>query len=410
MKKIILIKYGEIGLKGKNRYFFESKLMENIRLATGVSRHHLKHRYGRIYLYIEDDQQTIRYEQALKKVFGVVGFAPAVELPLTHDRDALNRLIIELLKQQDLQSITSFSIDTRRIEKSFPLTSPAVNSALGAMVLEHFPQWKVNIKNPDICVCIEIRSEGIFVYLDQQAATGAGGLPVGVSGNGLLLLSGGIDSPVAGWSLMKRGMLIDAIYFHSFPYTGDKAKEKAVDLARVLTQWKLRAIQLYIPYFTKIQETINQSCPQASWTILHRRFMLRIAEKIATGASRDGRYYQALITGDNLGQVASQTIQNIAVVSQVTPLPVLRPLISFDKQEIITVANRIGSYAISNRPFADCCTLFAPKNPQTKGTLAEIVDAEKNLDIEALVNEALEKMEVIVVQINSEIWKCSSVT
>jgi thiamine biosynthesis protein ThiI len=398
MKKIILIKYGEIGLKGKNRHFFESMLMENIRIATGVGARDLKHYYGRIYLRLTDEQQLIACERALKQVFGVVGFAQAFELPLTDNIDSLKPLIIELLQQQATAQTATFSIDTRRIEKNFPLESPAVNCALGGVVLENFPHWKVNIKQPDIRVCVEIRAEGMFVYLDHQSTKGPGGLPVGVSGKGLLLLSGGIDSPVAGWSLMKRGMLIDAIYFHSFPYTGDKAKEKVLDLAKILTQWKQRAIQVCIPYFTKIQETINQNCPQDSWTILHRRMMLRVAEKIAHGASPDGHYYHALITGDNLGQVASQTIQNIAVVSQATHLPILRPLISFDKQDIVTLARQIGSYTISNRPFADCCTLFAPKNPQTKAVAAEIIAAEQKLDIDALVNEALAKMEIVKIQ------------
>lgn len=397
MKKIILVKYGEISLKGRNRHFFESMLLDNICLATGLVRKNIKHHYGRIYISLEENADIVAYEKALKKVFGIVGFAIAYELPITDRVDDLKPILTELLQKQVFHSIQTFCVDTRRIKKDFPLESPQVNSILGGVVLEKFPHWQVNIKHPDLRICLEIRPEGVFIYLEQNAVRGPGGLPIGVSGKGLLLLSGGIDSPVAGWSLMKRGMLIDAIYFHSFPYTGEKAKEKVIDLAKVLAQWKLRPVQLCIPYFTKIQETINAQCPEDYWTILHRRMMVRIAEKIATGAGPDGHYYQALITGDNLGQVASQTIHNIAAVSAATHLPILRPLISFDKQEIITLAEKIGTYAISKRPFADCCTLFAPKNPQTKSIPAEIIAAEKYLDIESLITESLEKMEIIKV-------------
>lgn len=386
MKKIILVKYGEISLKGRNRYLFEAALIENIKLGTGLKSSQIRNHYGRIYIYLEENAPNAIYLKALKNIFGIVDATLAYELPLSYDLEPLKQVVRDLLKPVLFSSAT-FKIDTRRTHKNFPLDSMQVNAALGGVVLDQFPNWKVNLNDPQMAICVEIREEGIFTYLDDSAEKGVGGLPVGVSGKGLLLLSGGIDSPVAGWSMMKRGMSIDAIHFHSFPYTGEKAKEKAIDLAKALVKWKHRPIQLFIPNFTPIQEIINQQCPEGAWTILHRRFMLRIAEKI-------GRY-DALITGDNLGQVASQTIQNMSVIGQATRLPILRPLIAFDKQEIIVKAKQLDTYRISNRPFEDCCTVFAPKNPATKARESEILMAEQLLPVEELITNAIEKTEII---------------
>src|SRR3990167_3207667 len=394
MSPIILLKYGEIALKGRNRSRFESVLIENIRLASGIDMSQIISYQGRIYLHLKSEEEALRCQKAIKRVFGVVGFAVAHQLPFQITLDALSDFIITMLKNNFQEKSFSFRIETRRANKHFPVDSMIVDQKIGAQVLSHFPHWKVNLTIPELTVFIEIRDEGVFVYSSDQDERGPGGLPVGVSGRGLLLLSGGIDSPVAGWSMLKRGMLVDAVHFHSYPYTGEKAKDKVIDIAKVLSYWKLRSFKLYIPYFTRIQEVINQKCPEASWTILHRRFMMRIAERIAT----NGKPYQALITGENLGQVASQTVQNIAVINQSTTLPILRPLISFDKLEIIALAERVGTFEISKRPYEDCCTIFAPRNPETKARESEIIAAEAALDIEFLIRESLEKMEMIHVQ------------
>ena len=388
MKKVILIKYGEIALKGRNRHQFESSMVENIRLATGANAMAVEKQRGRFYLHLSEEKQVPHYSEALQRVFGIVGFAVADRLALHADLEAVERVILQRIKTLESRSL-SFRIDTRRASKLFPLDSMEISKKIGTMVLSHFPHWKVNLNNPDFSIFIEVRDEGIFIYSSDDCGKGPGGLPVGVGGRGLLLLSGGIDSPMAGWTLLKRGMAIDALYFHSFPYTGEKAKEKVVDLTRILTRWKLRAIHLYIPYFTHLQETINKNCPESAWTILHRRFMMRIAEKVAKSS------YHALITGENLGQVASQTIQNISVINKVTDLPILRPLISFDKQEIVKMAQQIGTFRISSRPYQDCCTLFSPKNPETKAKEGEILKAEEKLPFDLLISETLEKMEII---------------
>lgn len=388
MKKVILIKYGEIALKGKNRHQFESSMMTNIRLATGVNAMAVEKQRGRFYLHLSKEKQVPHYSEALKWVFGIVGFAVADRLALRTNLEAVEKAILQRIETLGSKSL-SFRIDARRASKLFPLDSMEINKKIGTVLLSHFPHWKVNLNNPELSIFIEVRDEGIFVYSSDDYGKGYGGLPVGMGGRGLLLLSGGIDSPVAGWTLLKRGMAIDALYFHSFPYTGEKAKEKVIDLTRILTRWKLRTIHLYVPYFTHVQETINKNCPESTWTILHRRFMMRIATKVAKSS------YHALITGENLGQVASQTIQNISIINKATDLPILRPLISFDKQEIIKMAEQIGTFRISSRPYQDCCTLFAPKNPETKAKEGEILKAEETLPFDALISEALEKMEII---------------
>lgn len=389
MQKVILIKYGEIALKGKNRHIFESSLVKNICLAFGSGVIVLEKQRGRIYLRLTE-KGFWYYQELLSRVFGIIGFAEAFRLPLDSNISEIVEIIISCIRKLKNQSLT-FCIDSRRSFKNFHLDSLEINKLIGKKVLQCFPSFKVDLNCPELTIFIEIRKEGVFGYTNFDYMKGSGGLPVGVGGRGLLLLSGGIDSPVAGWALLKRGMLIDAVYFHSFPYTGEKAKQKVIDLARVLTRWKLRAVNLYIPYFTQVQELVNKRCPESTWTIIHRRFMIRICEKLAVPS------YQALITGENLGQVSSQTIENIAVINKVTRLPILRPLISLDKQDIINLAEQINTFQISKRPYPDCCSLFAPKRPETKAKEEEILEAEKLLPIESLIAQALEKMEVVQV-------------
>jgi thiamine biosynthesis protein ThiI len=391
MKKVILVRYGEIGLKGKNRHFFESALMNNIHRATQIPLNQIVLRFGRIYLYREN---TDCFE-ALKKVFGLVGFSVAYKLTLTESLDELKKTAVQLVAELKNAKHRGFKVQTRRPNKRFQHDSMEINRELGGAILENFADLKVDLHHPDLTIFVEIRDEGIFIYSDNELEKGPGGLPVGVSGSGLLLLSGGIDSPVAGWMMMKRGMPLDAIHFHSFPYTGEKSKEKAVDLARLLAQWRLHPFTLYIPYFTNIQVTINKTCPEDMWTILHRRFMMRIAQRIAEKYNCKGKAYEAIITGESLGQVASQTISNIAVINKALELPVIRPLIGFDKEEIIQRAEAIESFRISKQPFEDCCTVFAPKRPKTKSREADVLRVEMKLDIEALIAEALEKIEIL---------------
>lgn len=393
MKPVILLRYGEISLKGKNRRFFESTLMNNIRLASSSFTHtQLQLRYGRIYMpHAETD-----ILDPLKKVFGLVGFAKAYQLAIDAPLETIQATAATLAEQALQNTDQTFCIDTRRPNKRYAHDSLFMNQQLGGAILQRFPHLKVKLEQPDLCVSVEIRDEGIFLYTNRENDAGPGGLPVGVSGYGLLMLSGGIDSPVAGWMMMKRGMPLDAIHFHSFPYTGEKAKDKALDLAHMLAAWKLQPIRVYIPYFTNIQVQINKVCREDYWTILHRRFMLRISQKIAANrALNQDRQYKAFVTGESLGQVASQTIDNIAVINKISALPIIRPLIGFDKHEIIQLAEKIGTFRISKKPHEDCCTVFAPRRPHTKAREYDVLQQESQLDVDALVEESLNKMEVI---------------
>lgn len=398
MKNVIIIKYGEIGLKGKNRYIFESMLMRNIRIAGGFKQNTVYSRYGRIYADTNNKitpENYLQLQEKLAKVFGIIGFSRGIKLPFDTELETLKQLALEQVQQSITSKDKCFKVETRRAAKRYSLNSTQMNMELGGAVLQDYSHLKVNLTQPDLTLHVEIRDEGIVMYTNHHSVPGPGGMPVGASGNGLLLLSGGIDSPVAGWMMMKRGMPIDAIHFYSFPYTGEKSKEKVIDLTKVLRLWKLQPLTLYIPYFTNIQVEINKTCPQSLWTILHRRMMMRIAEKISHNNAK-GIKYHALITGENLAQVASQTIENIAVINQATKLPIVRPLIAFDKQDIIEWSHKIDTFRISTLPYEDCCTLFAPRSPETRAKEHEILAAEEKLNVDLLIEEALEKMEVIL--------------
>lgn len=405
MKTVFLIRYGEIGLKGKNRGDFEKALLDNILEATGTNSDNTRRHHGRIYMLIADEAvhfdrpEIVAKQQALSRTFGIVAHACAYRLPASADVETIQQGVDQLLAATQSLSDRTFRIKAKRTNNRFPLSASQINQQMGEYVLTNHRNWQVNLDNPDLSIYIEARAEGIFLYSNRYNEKGPGGLPTGVSGKGLLLLSGGIDSPAAGWLMLKRGMEIDPVYFHSYPYTSNKAKEKVIDLAKVLVEWKARPMTLYIPHFTQLQVAINKKCPQSTWTILHRRFMMRISERIAhQKADQSATRYQTLITGENLSQVASQTIDNIEVISETVNIPILRPLIGYDKQQIVSLADDIDTFEISKTPYVDCCHLFAPENPETKARLYKIERAEQALDSEQLIDEALREMEVITLE------------
>jgi len=381
MDKVLLIKYGEIALKGKNRFKFENKLVHNLKEVlkdTGIGA--VKKIYGRLLIEVEDIDQSI-IDKA-KKVFGITAVSPAISVGL--DLQEIKDAALELLNQSPG---ATFKVSTKRPNKNFPLTSPEINGEVGAHLLINTTSWTVDVHNPDVEMFVEVRPEGAFVY--TQGYPGNGGLPVGVTGKAILLISGGIDSPVAGWLSMKRGVDIIGLHFHSYPFTSQRAKEKVLDLVRQLANYK-GTVKVYINHFTEIQTAIKQNCPRDIYVTLMRRMMFRIAAKVA-----EREKALALVTGENLGQVASQTLDSMNVINEVVSLPVLRPLVTMDKIEIINLSQKIDTFDISIQPYEDCCTLFLPDNPATKPKLHKVVAAEEKLAIEELIEESMEKTEIL---------------
>ncbi|NPV43241.1 MAG: tRNA 4-thiouridine(8) synthase ThiI [Firmicutes bacterium] len=385
MERVYLISYSEIGLKGENRPFFERTLVSNIRRALkDIPGLEIERFHGRIYVKAEGDLKEIR--DRLVKIFGIAYISPALR---THpDLDEIKRGALILLQEHKEYNGKTFKVETRRPNKSFPLTSPEVSKVVGAHILKSLNGLKVDVRDPDILVNIEIREKA---YIYWEKIPGLRGLPVGVSGKALLLLSGGIDSPVAGWMTMKRGVKIQAIYFHTFPFTSDRAKEKVVDLCRVLSIYNSPII-LHVVNFTEVLKVLQKETPSEFLTILMRRMMLRIAERVALKENALG-----LVTGESIGQVASQTMESLAATNKVADIPIIRPLIAFDKDEIIEKARRIGTYEISIRPYEDCCTVFVPQHPKTRPSLKDVEAAERDLDVDNLVEEGLKRVDIIIV-------------
>ena len=386
-----LIKYAEIGIKGKNRHLFEEALAQQIKYALKRCDGEFKvtRTQGRIYvdaLSEFDYQETV---EELKTVFGVSGICPVVYA----EDEGFEKLAERVVKYMDEvysdKNIT-FKVQARRARKNYPMDSMEINSELGGAILDAFPEIKVDVHKPDVLLNIEIR-EKIYIY--SMEIPGPGGMPVGSNGKAMLLLSGGIDSPVAGYMVSKRGVKIDAVYFHAPPYTSDRAKQKVIDLAKLVSRYT-GPIYLHIINFTDIQLYIYEKCPHDELTIIMRRYMMKIAEKIAKNTECLG-----LITGESIGQVASQTIQSLAVTNEVCTLPVFRPLIGFDKMEIVDISEKIGTYETSILPYEDCCTIFVAKHPVTKPNLNVIKRHEQNLEekIDELVQIALDTDEMIVV-------------
>lgn len=394
MFKTFLIKYGEIAIKGKNRHLFEDALVRQIRHALKKcdGEFSVYKEQGRIYVDCEgmyDYEETVGH---LQHVFGIVGICPVMQVE-DHGIEELGDSVIEFLTNVYDIDAQAFKVNTRRANKQYPIESMEVNAILGGRILDAFPNMKVDVHHPEILIHVELRESGkIFIY--SKIIPGPGGMPVGTNGKAMLLLSGGIDSPVACYMICKRGVKLDATYFHAPPYTSERAKQKVIDLAKKLTPYA-GPINLHIVNFTDIQLYIYDKCPHDELTIIMRRYMMRIAEHFANETKS-----LALVTGESIGQVASQTMQSLAATNEVCSMPVFRPLIGFDKQEIIDVAEKIDTYETSILPFEDCCTIFVAKHPVTKPNLHIIQASEKKLSekIDELVKTAIETTETVWVE------------
>ncbi len=394
MFKSFLIKYGEIGVKGKNRYIFEDALMKQIKYALKKVDGNFavtKDQGGRIFVEVKSESYDHdAAEEALKHVFGVIAFCPVVHVEDT-SIDNLRKEIVSYVGEVFDDKNFSFKINTRRAHKSYPMTSMEVDAALGEAVLMAYPETHVDVHRPEVDIRVEIRD---IVHIYSKEIPGAGGMPIGTNGKTMLLLSGGIDSPVAGYMTAKRGVIIDAVYFHAPPYTSDRAKQKVVDLAKRISDYA-GPVYLHIVNFTDIQLAIYEKCPHDELTIIMRRYMMRIAEHLASENDCLG-----LVTGESIGQVASQTLQSLFVTdSAVKTMPVYRPLIGMDKQEIVDLSEKIGTYETSILPYEDCCTIFVAKHPVTKPKLQIIEKSERNLDdvIDDLLEKAYATEELVIV-------------
>ena len=387
-----LLKYGEIGIKGKNRYLFEDALVKQVRYALKDVDGEFKvyKSQARIYVDCEGDYDYDDAVEHLKRVFGLVGICPVVRME-DAGVEKLKEDVVAYMDEMYPDKNLTFKVESRRARKSYPKNSMEINCDLGEAILEAFPEIKVDVHHPDVMLNVEIRNE-IYVY--SQIIPGAGGMPVGTNGKAMLLLSGGIDSPVAGYMISKRGVGIEATYFHAPPYTSERAKQKVVDLAKIVARYS-GPIKLHVVNFTDIQLYIYDQCPHDELTIIMRRYMMRIAEHFAR---KDGCL--GLITGESIGQVASQTMQSLAATNDVCTLPVYRPVIGFDKQEIVDISEKIGTYETSIQPFEDCCTIFVAKHPVTKPNIEVIRRSEENLaeKIDEMVKEAIETAEMIEVK------------
>ena len=382
--EIFLLKMGEMVLKGLNRRSFEERLMGNARRRL--------QKFGKFRIY---SRQSITYVEpqsldcdmdgafdTLAKLFGVVGLSRAKACEKTPEA------ILETAKTylyDDLMEANTFKVESKRSDKSFPLSSIQLSQYVGGELDDAFPHLQADMHTPDVVVHVEVRDFAAYVHANPTL--GAGGLPVGVGGKAVSLLSGGIDSPVASWMMAKRGLALEMVHFFSYPYTSPEAKEKVLELARLITPWCGRLTVHVVP-FTEIQEELRRSCPEDLFTLLMRRFMMRISEQVA---HRIGAH--ALVTGESLGQVASQTMEAMAVTNAVCTLPVFRPVVGMDKEEIIRIARKIGTFETSILPYEDCCTVFTPRHPKTRPSMEEILEAEANLDIDGLIQRAVDGIE-----------------
>ena len=389
MQEMILCKLGEVVLKGLNRRSFEMKLMSNIRRRVS--------RFGKfkIYskqstIYVEPTEATCNVSAAVatcKQVFGIISVARA--LPCEKDKDAILETA-KLYLGDAMRAARSFKVESKRADKTFPLGSIQLSQYVGGHLAEAFPDTKVDVHNPELTVFVEVREDAAYVHGPAEPA--AGGLPIGMGGNAVSLLSGGIDSPVSSYMMAKRGVKLEMLHFASPPYTSEQAREKVLQLARDLTPWCGRLTVFIVP-FTEIQEEIRRNCPEDHFTLIMRRFMMRLADMLAKELK-----CKALVTGECLGQVASQTMDALRVSGDVTDLPVLRPLIGMDKEEIVRIARHIGTFDTSILPYEDCCTVFTPRHPKTKPNVEEVREMEAVLDIEGLCQRAMEQREMVKIR------------
>lgn len=382
MERVLLLKFGELFLKGKNRHEFLKLLMENISKKLHNFQFKLTQTQGRLVISDYDEGLEDEMIEKIQKVFGLIDVMPATEIETSLDN------IENQIKELDLKGFNTFKVETKRADKKFPMSSMELSAHLGSVILENCPWLKVDLYEPEVVVNVEVRLNG-KTYIYNKLIPCAGGLPLGSAGKGLLLLSGGIDSPVAGYLMAKRGLRIEAVHFHSYPYTSVQAKEKVIALANQISQY-CGEIKLHIISFTEIQEQIHKNCDPEYMITIMRRIMMRIAEKICKANGLG-----AIITGECLGQVASQTMQSMTVTNAVVNLPVFRPVLAFDKEEIMDLAKKIGTYETSILPYEDCCTVFLPKNPVIKPTIVRAEHNEKFLDVDALVEQAVACEEIL---------------
>ncbi len=391
-QNIFIVRCGEVALKGMNKPYFERMLAERIRKNLGefegteVQRHE-----GLIYVRADKKFEKEKLIRQISRVFGVASISPAVEAE--SDLDAIGEEAVKYMKELiETKGIKTFKVEAKRADKNFPVKSPDIARIIGAKVLIGCKVLKVDVHNPDVHLFVDLRHDKSYIY--QQKIAGFGGLPLGTNGKGMVLLSGGIDSPVAAWMMAKRGMLIEAVHFHSYPYTSQRAQEKVEELARIVASY-CGNFKMHVINLLPVQEQIVQHCPEEETTILVRRFMMRIAEKIA-----EKNKAMMLITGENLGQVASQTAEALVVTDASVSMPVMRPLIAMDKVDIMEKAEEIGTFETSILPYEDCCTVFLPKHPTTKPKLERIEASESRLDVEGLVSAAVDSEEIVFIRQN----------
>lgn len=388
MDKVISVSLGEIVLKGLNRGYFENQLTRQMTKAIkDIGYERIYKEQGKIYIEgNERDFPTII--NRLRKVFGLVYISPCIRVKKDME-DIKNGVLLAAKEALDKSHIKTFKIETNRSDKNFPIKSPEVSRQMGALVLKEFQELDVDVHEPDLYINIDIK-QNAYIYTEKIRAYG--GLPVGTNGKGLLLLSGGIDSPVAGFMMAKRGIQINSVHYHSYPFTSERAEEKVKTLANILSRYTGK-MKFFSVNILNIQKAINEHCPEKEMTIISRRFMMRIADEIAKH-----NQYNALITGESLGQVASQTVHGIGVTNNAVDLPVLRPLIGMDKVDIIDISRDIETYETSILPYEDCCTVFLPKHPVTRPKVEDIIKSEEALDIDGLVKDAIDKMKVFYVE------------
>ncbi len=388
MYKAFLVKYAEIGLKGKNRYMFENALRDQIKFnLQNLGEFEVSKEQGRIFVEAMGEFDFDETVAALQKVFGIWGICPVIVIDNT-DWESIEEAVGNYVDGYYKDKNITFKVDAKRGNKQYPMTSPEICVEMGAYLLKRFPEMKVDVHNPEARITVEVRNKA---YVYSHVLKGPGGMPIGTAGKAMLLLSGGIDSPVAGYMVAKRGVTIEATYFHAPPYTSERAKQKVVDLAKIISAYT-GPMKLHVVNFTDIQLYIYEKCPHEELTIIMRRYMMKIAEKIAADRNCLG-----LVTGESIGQVASQTMHSLAATNAVCTMPVYRPLIAFDKQDIIEVSEKIGTYETSIQPYEDCCTIFVAKHPVTRPVLKIIEKNEENLSeqIDELVRTAISTREVI---------------
>ncbi len=390
-RSIFIVRCGEVALKGMNKPYFERMLVERIKnmLKKLQSENiEVKRHEGLIFVRTPKELDKTRVVGQISKVFGVASISPAVEVD--SDMEAIGESAVEVMQELiQNKGVRTFKVEAKRADKTFPVTSPEIAKKIGASILKGCKVLSVDVHNPDCLIFVDVRKNKSYIY--EQKISGFGGLPLGTNGKGMVLLSGGIDSPVAAWMMAKRGMMIEAVHFHSYPYTSERAQEKVEELAKIIAtycgRFKMHTINL-LP----IQQQIVKNCPEEETTILVRRFMMRIAEKVA-----EDKGCSMLITGENLGQVASQTAEALVVTDASVKMPVMRPLIAMDKVDIMDKAQEIGTFETSIQPYEDCCTVFLPKHPATKPKLEKILESESKLDVEKLIEEAVKSKETVTV-------------